>query len=120
VDDYHGWSASPPEDKDGAVLPDLTGWRRAVTVAYVDSDDATSPATGDTGLKRVTVNVTDPRGKTAALAGLRSRYGIYDHAPPRDTTYVSWVGMELRIAADGGARIVSGACPLNRIPTQGP
>ncbi len=31
VDDYHGWSSSPVEDKDGSAISGLSGWTRAVS-----------------------------------------------------------------------------------------
>lgn len=58
VDDYHGWTESPPQNKDGAVLPGLIGWRRSVTVQYVSPDNLATAAAGDLGVKRVTVTVT--------------------------------------------------------------
>ena len=39
VDDYEGWTASPPQDKNGAALTGLSGWTRLVEVVYVKPDD---------------------------------------------------------------------------------
>ena len=39
VDDYNGWSESPPVAKDGAALPNSTDWRRTVTVEWVNPLD---------------------------------------------------------------------------------
>lgn len=39
VDDYNGWSAAPPERRDGTPLFDDDTWRRVVTVAYVPPTD---------------------------------------------------------------------------------
>ena len=55
VDDYHGWSDSPPQNKDGTVLPDLTGWQRTVTVQWVPLANIASPSAVETGVKLVTV-----------------------------------------------------------------
>lgn len=62
VDDYHGWTAAPPVEKDGSALPNLTAWQRSVTVDYVDPEDLTTAVGGDQGVKRITVTVT--RGGT--------------------------------------------------------
>ncbi len=57
VDDYHGWSESPPEFPDGATMPDLTGWQRTVAVDWVDPSDPSRIVGWDTGAKRITVAV---------------------------------------------------------------
>lgn len=57
VDDYHDWSASPPESKDGTDLDLSTDWARKVTVQWVqpNSIEVNSPVDG--GLKQVLVTV---------------------------------------------------------------
>ena len=57
VDDYHLWSATPPQDRSGTVLPNSTGWQRDVVVEWVDPSDPASTVGGDQGVKRVTVTV---------------------------------------------------------------
>ena len=68
VDDYNGWSESPPQNKDGSVItmtnPDNTtspafpGWGRSVAVAWVTSSDLTTVSSTETGVKRIIVTVT--------------------------------------------------------------
>jgi MSHA pilin protein MshD len=58
VDDYNGWSASPPQNKDGTVIPNLDGWARRVAVEWAVSADLAQKAASDTGIKRITVTVT--------------------------------------------------------------
>ena len=58
VDDYDGWSQSPPEDHDGNTLPNLSGWQRDVVVEFVDPADPASVSGTDQGVKRVTVSVS--------------------------------------------------------------
>jgi type II secretory pathway pseudopilin PulG len=41
VDDYHGWSASPPVAKDGVPLTNTTGWTRTAQVQWVDPANPT-------------------------------------------------------------------------------
>ena len=69
VDDYHGWNVSPPQDKLGVAIPDLTDWERSVDVAYVNPVDLTSTLGSDGGIKRVIVTV---RFKGQLLATLTS------------------------------------------------
>jgi Tfp pilus assembly protein PilV len=119
VDDYNGWSASSPEGPDNTVLSDLDGWTRSAVVQYVDPDDLTTVVSSDQGVKRITVTVTDPQGRQFALSAIRSSNGVYDHPPTTDTTYVSWVGLELQIGDDEETRVITGANPANRVPVGG-
>ena len=58
VDDYAGWSASPPVRKDDTPLPNMNAWQRTATVEYVDPDDLTRVVGIDLGAKRITVTVS--------------------------------------------------------------
>jgi len=119
VDDYNGWSSTPPAANDATAMSDLSGWTRSVTVRYVDPDNLTTVVGSDQGLKRITVTVTDPRGRESVLTALRSSHGVYDHPPAADTTYVSWIGLELQIGDDKETRVITGANPANRVPVGG-
>ncbi|MCH7839761.1 MAG: hypothetical protein IID38_05945, partial [Planctomycetes bacterium] len=57
VDDYHGWSANPPENRDGSEIPNLTGWTRIVTVERRRLVDPTLLTATEEGLKHITVQV---------------------------------------------------------------
>lgn len=72
LDDYHGWDASPPEDKDGTVLPGRTAWRRWVTVRHVDPSNLSTVLadTNDRGAKRIEVNVSYDGQTLAALVAV--------------------------------------------------
>ncbi|MGB2984553.1 MAG: hypothetical protein WBE26_01610 [Phycisphaerae bacterium] len=73
VDDYSGWSASPPQKKDGAETPGQIGWRRTVTVEYVYPDDLnTSTGTSDVGVKKITVTVEHNDIPVASLVAIRT------------------------------------------------
>jgi len=117
VDDYDGWSASPPEGKDGSEIDHLDGWTRSVSVAYVDPSDLGTSGS-DEGLKRVTVTVTDPRGAETSVAALRSEGGAYDQESESGSTYVTWIGVELQVGTDDRARIASGANVLNLVTVE--
>jgi len=73
VDDYHGWSASPPQQKDGTVIPGFTGWERSVTVARANPGDfgAAAPAT-DTGVKQIRLTVTYDDAVVVSLVAIRT------------------------------------------------
>jgi MSHA pilin protein MshD len=73
VDDYHGWSESPPQNPDGTSLPDYANWTRTVTVEWVPSTNLTGPPSGsETGLKRITVTVKFRDKPVASAVALRA------------------------------------------------
>ena len=72
VDDYDGWSGSPPEYKDGTVIPDLDGWARHVTVAWVKATDLSLTSGSETNVKRITVTVTYNDMEVASLTAVRT------------------------------------------------
>ena len=72
VDDYDGWSASPPETKDGTPLSGFDGWERSAAVAWVDAAEAALVQASDTGVKRITVSVTLDDLPLATLVALRT------------------------------------------------
>jgi type II secretory pathway pseudopilin PulG len=57
VDDFNGWTESPPQDRDGNAASELTGWQRSVAVAWVSSANLSTVSATETGVKRVTVTV---------------------------------------------------------------
>lgn len=72
VDDYHNWNESPPQDRNGTTLSNLTGWRREVRVHWVYPASPSSAAAFDTGLKRITVTVKKDGQTLATLTALRA------------------------------------------------
>jgi hypothetical protein len=120
VDDYHNWTESPPQFKDGGAIPSLAGWTRRVTVEHIDPDTMAPCGATDRGVKRISVIVTDPRGVSATAVALRSNVGVYDVRPASQATCVGWVGVELQIGGDSSARAYSGAHLLNVILAGGP
>lgn len=77
VDDYHNWSSSPPQKKDGSVIPGMTNWRRKVRVAWVSSDNYDSSSLSDTGFKRIVVTVRYDGGKAASLTAIRTAAMVF-------------------------------------------
>src|SRR5215468_10396056 len=57
VDDYDGWVASPPQYRDGTVIPDRTNWRQRVTVNYVSPTNLSQTGSTDLGVKRIRVQI---------------------------------------------------------------
>lgn len=122
VDDYDGWTESPPEDKDGTVHMGHAGWRRDVVVTTHTVADGTGFVLYPMmELKRIEVTVTDPNGKTLRMTALRSNAGSNDQLPTVTTTYLSWIGARLQIGPDVDGSIETGVGLQNQvIISQGP
>lgn len=78
VDDYNGWNASPPQDKDGTVLADLDGWRREVEVRWVNPSNLALGSLSDTRIKKITVAVERDGLTVALLMAIRTASGPPD------------------------------------------
>jgi MSHA pilin protein MshD len=115
VDDYNGWSESPPQSHDGNVLPGFTGWKRQVAVAYIDPSTMATTAQ-DLGVKRVTVTVTDPLGAVTTVVGIRSSNGVYDQKPASATTAYRWVGVLIQSGSNSKSQVTSGVDISNIVP----
>jgi MSHA pilin protein MshD len=74
VDDFNGWTESPPQDRAGAAMSELSGWTRTVKVEWVTVANPTTVSLLDTGLKRVTVTVSKGGVVLATRAGLKGRH----------------------------------------------
>ena len=72
VDDYHNWTASPPQEKDGTPIPDRADWQRTVTVEWVKKNLLNEPFGSDQGVKRITVTVSRSGQVYASLVTVRS------------------------------------------------
>ena len=119
VDDYHGWSSSPPEQRDGTAISGFTRWTRAVSVEYVSPTNVETTVGADQGLKRITVTVMDPQNRSTQITAVRGSSSAYDYTPGSSTTYVNWVGVTLEVGPNEQARILQGANPLNAVPARG-
>ena len=73
VDDYHGWTESPPQDRAGAPISTFAGWERAVAVEWVNPDNLAQTSAFDTGAKRVTISVRYNGSLVTTHVGVRTR-----------------------------------------------
>ncbi|MFG0327442.1 MAG: hypothetical protein ACF8SC_09290 [Phycisphaerales bacterium JB037] len=71
VDDYHGWSASPPQSRDGTPMTELAGWTRSVVVEWIDGSGRA--VAYDTGMKRITVSVLRDGRTVGSAVAIRTR-----------------------------------------------
>ena len=81
VDDYDGWSASPPQHQDGTEISELRGWTRSVSVTWVNSLNLSQICGNDTGVKRITVTVRRGDQVVASLVALRTAAESRDTVP---------------------------------------
>ena len=72
IDDYHGWSASPPKFSIGSSYTHLTGWKRSAKVTHATIDNPSVDSAKATGLKRVVVTVSKNNVVLAQVTSLHS------------------------------------------------
>lgn len=97
TDDYDGWS-SAPEQRDGTAIVGTTGWTRAVLVEKIKWDDPTwtlGYGQADTGVRRISVTVTDPDGVTKTVRCIRSKHGATEQLPALDMDVVTTINVSL-------------------------
>ncbi len=98
VDDFDGWTESPPVDRNGTPLTGLTGWTRDVNVVKVSWSDFLSQigdASPDQGAKKVIVTVTNPQGVSTSNCAIRSKYGSLEQRSGVITNVVSEIAITL-------------------------
>jgi len=72
VDDFDGWSESPPIQSDGTPVPGSDGWTRIVNVKWVDPLDPSIESVTETGAKRVQVGVSRGGVTYAVITRIRT------------------------------------------------
>ena len=72
VDDYHGWSQSPPQRRDGSAIPDLDRWTRSVAVVWINPANLSQTVGSDQGAKRMSVTVTHNGLPVASMFAFRT------------------------------------------------
>lgn len=114
VDDYQLWSEAAPAAKDGTLLAGFTGWSRQVSVTWVDPTNPATAVGSDQGLKKITVSVVSPQGRTTTVTALRASGGLGEQKPVATTNFVTWAGVDLTVGASGtrlsgGTNLANGA-----------
>ena len=72
VDDYNTWAATPPQAKDGTPDATLVGWKRMVSVEWVDAHYLSLQVGAEQGVKRITVRVAKNNVVLASLTSFRT------------------------------------------------
>lgn len=71
VDDYNGYSTSPPVDRGGAAIAGADGWTQSVTVAWAKAGAFDQTGNSSDNVKRITVTLR--KGSTiVTLTALRT------------------------------------------------
>ena len=73
VDDYGGWVACPPTNRDGSVIPNAADYEQRVTVNWVSPTDLTVIAVANTGVKRIQVTINRQGRKVITLTAYRTQ-----------------------------------------------
>ncbi|MEQ8847519.1 prepilin-type N-terminal cleavage/methylation domain-containing protein [Botrimarina sp.] len=111
VDDFDGWSRSPPEDASGAALAGFAGWTRSVSVELVgvepDGAGRLRASGSDNGLKRVIVSVSGPSGESTLATAICSPHGAHEAAPAFDCVWVTGLAASIRAAGQPLERTAS-------------
>ena len=110
VDDYDGWSSSDSESKDGVEHSGYVDWERTVHVNWVKVNSIATTLSTESGLKLITVTVTDPDGVATLIRALRSQVGSFEQSSTVDMTAVTWLGAELQL---GGAATAHSSTQLS-------
>jgi type II secretory pathway pseudopilin PulG len=74
VDDYHGWSSSPPTAKDGQPLTNSTGWTRTAKMAWINPSDPGEVESTETSAKCITVTASYNNVPQATLVAIRTAH----------------------------------------------
>jgi MSHA pilin protein MshD len=73
VDDFDGWTESPPQLKDETVVAELSGWQREVSVQRVSAANPSQLVAGESGAKRITVTIKHNRLIVATRVAIRTK-----------------------------------------------
>jgi hypothetical protein len=73
IDDYDGWTSSPPELKGGTALSLPAGWSRSVEVRWISPSDLALISGTETDAKRIIVTVKHKNVTMAQVTAIRTR-----------------------------------------------
>ncbi|MBM4018476.1 MAG: PKD domain-containing protein [Planctomycetes bacterium] len=72
VDDYAGWTESPPQTRSGVATSALADWTRSVAVEWASPNDLSCASATATDIKRITVTVLHGVVPAARLVAVRT------------------------------------------------
>ncbi|MFN0137764.1 MAG: hypothetical protein ACKVS9_16790, partial [Phycisphaerae bacterium] len=72
VDDFNGWTANPPQYRDGTFKTGLNDWTETATIERVGIAALESALSSDSGIKRVSVEVQYKGKPLARMVALRT------------------------------------------------
>jgi PKD repeat protein len=86
VDDYNGYSETPPVSKSGTPIPDASNLTRSIVVQWINPATMLATTTLNTGIKMITVTVSRSSLVLASISAYRT-IGWVDTIPkPTDST----------------------------------
>ena len=71
INDYNGWTESPPQDADGNAIPGFSNWSRSVSVQWVNPSNPATVMTAESGAKLITITVKKNGVQVYTICGLR-------------------------------------------------
>ncbi|MFG0261812.1 MAG: PKD domain-containing protein [Novipirellula sp. JB048] len=86
VDDYHGWTSTPPQSRSGMPIAGFEDWTRSVEVSWADPETLAATAAVRTGLKKIHVSVLKQGRVISSLVGYRSIGWVESIPSPSDAT----------------------------------
>jgi hypothetical protein len=73
VDDFNGWSESPPQERTGTTISGFNNtWKRSVVVTWVNPTNLSQTSSTETGVKQITVSVYHNSILVATRSAFRS------------------------------------------------
>jgi MSHA pilin protein MshD len=76
VDDYNGWTETPPAAKDGTLVSGAAGYTRMVAVDWVTTANLKTTSATDKGVKRIVVTVKKGAMVLATLTAIRTNGAV--------------------------------------------
>lgn len=116
VDDYNGFSESPPVSMNDSQLADSDLFTRTVGVEYVVLNSGAMEQTSGNSLsnaKLITVNVQGPGEVYSKLTALRTSNGTYEIKPINETVELQKVDLEVK---SGSQTVTSSVDVVNQFP----
>ena len=86
VDDYNGYTETPPVTKAGNVITDAGGYTRSVSICWIDPVALVLTSSTNTGVKQITVTVSRGNIVLATVAGYRTSGWVNNIPAPTNAT----------------------------------